>query len=67
MAAVNGSDLPSGLSGPARCALAATGITTLSDPTTRTGRDVAALHGVGPTAMVKLRAALAERNWSFAS
>ncbi|MEV0296750.1 DNA-binding protein [Nocardia sp. NPDC050710] len=60
------SDLPPKLGRPAERALAAAGITTLADLTTRTERDVAALHGVGPTAVVKLRAALAEHDQSFA-
>lgn len=60
------SDLPAKLGKPAERALAAAGIQHLADLTNWTERDVAALHGVGPTAIVKLRTALAERGKSFA-
>ncbi|MFE7800709.1 hypothetical protein [Nocardia sp. NPDC057440] len=59
------SDLPGKLGRPAERALAAAGIQRLSDLTAWTERDVAALHGVGPTAIVKLRAALAANNLTF--
>jgi len=60
------SDLPAKLGKPAERALAAAGIHRLADLTTWTERDLAALHGVGPTAITKLRAALAEHNQTFA-
>ncbi|MFQ6392503.1 hypothetical protein ACLMAJ_03525 [Nocardia sp. KC 131] len=60
------SDLPDKLGKPAERALANAGIQCLSDLTTWAERDLAALHGVGPTAVAKLRAALAARNQSFA-
>ncbi|CAM3977946.1 DNA-binding protein [Nocardia ninae] len=53
------SDLPVKLGKPAERALAAAGIRRLDDLTAWTERDLAALHGVGPTAISKLRAALA--------
>ncbi|WP_069160755.1 hypothetical protein [Nocardia altamirensis] len=58
--------LPAELGKPAERALAAAGIRHLDDLTTWTERDLAALHGVGPTAVTKLRAALAARNQTFA-
>ncbi|MEV4240998.1 hypothetical protein ACIBJI_01635 [Nocardia sp. NPDC050408] len=66
VAGVHNSDLPPKLGKPAERALAAAGIHRLADLTTWTERDLAALHGVGPTAITKLRAALAERNQTFA-
>ena len=44
--------------GPAKRALVGAGILTLDDLTTRTRADVAALHGVGPSALRLLDAAL---------
>ncbi|MEV5839977.1 DNA-binding protein [Nocardia sp. NPDC052112] len=60
-------DLPAKLGKPAERALAAAGIHRLADLTAWTERDLAALHGVGPTAVAKLRTALAEHGQSFAS
>ncbi|MFE9578766.1 hypothetical protein ACFYO1_20445 [Nocardia sp. NPDC006044] len=60
------SDLPGKLGKPAERALAAAGIRDLDDLTSWTERDLAALHGVGPIAVTKLRAALAARNQTFA-
>ncbi|WP_063047406.1 DNA-binding protein [Nocardia pseudovaccinii] len=60
------SDLPAKLGKPAERALAAAGIHRLADLTAWTERDLAALHGVGPTAIAELRAASAESNQSFA-
>ncbi|MEV2220682.1 DNA-binding protein [Nocardia vinacea] len=60
------SDLPAKLGKPAERALAAAGIHRLADLTAWTERDLAALHGVGPTAIAELRTALAERGQSFA-
>jgi hypothetical protein len=59
-------DLPAKLGKPAERALSAAGIHRLADLTAWTERDLAALHGVGPTALAKLRTALAERGQSFA-
>ncbi|MFF3222209.1 hypothetical protein ACFYV7_05385 [Nocardia suismassiliense] len=60
------SDLPAKLSKPAERALAAAGIRRLDDLTAWPERDLAALHGVGPTAISKLRAALAADGRTFA-
>jgi hypothetical protein len=51
---------------PATRALAARGITRLSDLTHHRADDLLALHGVGPRAVRLLRAALAEQGMSFA-
>ncbi|MFI9401586.1 hypothetical protein [Nocardia sp. NPDC052316] len=53
------SDLPAKLGKPAERALAAAGICHLDDLASWTERDLAALHGVGPAAIGRLRAALA--------
>jgi predicted Fe-Mo cluster-binding NifX family protein len=58
------SDLPK-LSAPARRALAGAGISRLEQLTRMTDADVAALHGMGPNAIEKLRVALAARGLSF--
>jgi len=60
------SDLPTNLGKPAQRALAAAGIAQLTDLTNWTEPDIAALHGVGPIAIVKLRAALADHSLGFA-
>jgi predicted flap endonuclease-1-like 5' DNA nuclease len=51
---------------PATGALAAAGVTTLSDVAALGERDLLAMHGVGPKAVRILREALAERGLSFA-
>jgi hypothetical protein len=58
-------DLPEGLSRPARRALQGAGLTSLARIADVTEADVLRLHGVGPTAIVRLRAALAERGLAF--
>ncbi|WP_240772421.1 hypothetical protein [Nocardia sp. CS682] len=60
------SDLPAKLGKPAERALAAAGIRQLADLTAWTERDLAALHGVGPTSIDKFRAALAAAGRTFA-
>jgi hypothetical protein len=60
------SDLPAGLSAPARRALAGAGIFGLADLSARTETEVLRLHGMGPKAMGLLRAALAARGLTFA-
>ena len=57
-------DLPM-LSAPARRALAAAGYVRLEQLTEVTEAQIAALHGMGPNAIRKLRAALEERRLSF--
>ena len=59
------SDLPAGLSQPALRAFVAAGLTRLDLFTKISEADVAKLHGVGPTAIVAIRRALAERGKSF--
>ena len=59
-------DLPEKLGAPAERALAAAGYTRLEQFTQVTEAEIKRLHGVGPTAITKLRAALAERGLSFA-
>lgn len=63
--------LPSGtpvprIGAPATRALRAAGITTLEEVARMTEADLAALHGVGPMAIDRLRDALAARGLSFA-
>lgn len=60
------SDLPAGLSKPALRALIAAGYLRLDQFTELTEAEVLRLHGVGPTALVLLRAALAEDGRAFA-
>lgn len=55
-----------GLAAPARRALAGAGYRSLADLTRATEAEVAALHGMGPNAMKRLRDRLAERALSFA-
>ena len=61
------SDLPAGLSNPARRALAEAGYARLEQFTTVKEADVLKLHGMGPKAMDQIRRALAARGLSFAS
>jgi hypothetical protein len=51
---------------PARLALQAAGVTTLGDLVELPESTVAALHGMGPAAMGRLRAALAAHGLHFA-
>ena len=60
------SDLPAGLSKPARRALAAAGYTRLEQLTEVSEAEVMKLHGMGPKALDQLRRALAARNQRFA-
>jgi len=53
------------LSAPARRALAAAGYTRLDQLTEVSEAELSKLHGIGPTAITALRAALAERGVSF--
>ena len=50
---------------PARRALEHEGITTLQQLSRRTEKDIAELHGIGPTTIPKLKAALAEKKLTF--
>ena len=60
------SDLPAGLSNPARRALVGAGYVRLEQFTRLSEADVIQLHGMGPKAMDQLRRALAARGLSFA-
>jgi predicted RecB family nuclease len=53
------------LSAPARRALENQGITTLQLLSQYTGKEILKLHGIGPSAMPKLRQALEEEGLSF--
>jgi hypothetical protein len=61
------SDLPSGLSRPARRALDRAGYARLEQLTGITEAEVLRLHGMGPKALDQLRGALAARGQSFAA
>jgi hypothetical protein len=60
-----GTPLPR-IGAPATRALRSEGLTTLEQVATRTEAELAALHGVGPVALDRLREALAERGSAFA-
>ena len=60
------SDLPAGLSKPARRALAAAGYARLEQLTEVSEAEVMKLHGMGPNALDQLRRALAARDQRFA-
>ncbi|MGO3885427.1 MAG: hypothetical protein ACTJHU_03935 [Mycetocola sp.] len=57
-------DLPA-IGRPATAALRAKGVTTLAQCAARPRSSLAALHGVGPVALRRLDAALAERDLRF--
>ena len=59
------SDLPAGLSEPARRALASAGYTRLEHLATVSEKELLKLHGVGPKAIEQLRPALAAKGLSF--
>jgi hypothetical protein len=61
------SDLPSGLSRPARRALDRAGYARLEQLTGITEAEVLRLHGMGPKALDQLRSARAARGQSFAA
>jgi predicted flap endonuclease-1-like 5' DNA nuclease len=60
------SDLPAGLAAPAQRALARAGVTRLAQLAKMTEAEVKALHGIGPNALAKLRAAMAAKELAFA-
>lgn len=60
------SDLPDGLSAPARRALSGAGIRTRAFLARHTEKEVLALHGIGPSSIPTLRAALADAGLTFA-
>lgn len=53
------------LAAPAQRALAGAGVTSFEQLADRREADIAALHGMGPNALRKLREALAERGLAF--
>ena len=59
------SNLPSRLSQPALRALASVGITRLEQLTEKTESETKKLHGMGPSGMKQLHAALKEKGLSF--
>jgi hypothetical protein len=58
-------DLPKKLAAPAMRALSSIGITHISQVARLTEREIKRLHGIGPDAMVKLKAALKRRRLAF--
>jgi hypothetical protein len=60
-----GTPLPRNIGAPATGALREVGVHTLEAVSTWTRRDLAALHGVGPIALDRLHAAMAERGLTF--
>lgn len=60
-------DLPDGLSQPALRALAGAGIQNLVQVSAHTAVEISKMHGIGPTAIVLLEKALAEKGLSFAA
>jgi hypothetical protein len=60
------SDLPSGLSAPARRALVGAGYVRLEQLTRISEAEIKHLHGIGPNALKQLRHALEARGLSFA-
>jgi hypothetical protein len=62
----SGSALPDGLAAPARRALAALGITRVQHLATFAEDELRLMHGMGPRALERLRAALHESGLTFA-
>jgi len=56
-----------GLAAPARRALEGAGLTTIAKLARKSESQVAALHGMGPNAIAKLRASLRKSGLSFSS
>jgi hypothetical protein len=59
------SDLPAGLSQPARRALAGAGIQSLEQLARFSEAEIRQLHGIGPNALEKLQRSLAEKGLTF--
>lgn len=53
------------IAAPARRALQSQGITTLEELSTFSEKEIASLHGMGPSAMTKLKTALMEQGLHF--
>ncbi len=60
-----GAPLPRTIGAPATRALREVGVTTLEQVADHSAADLAAIHGVGPVAIVRLREALAERGLGY--
>ncbi|MDT9688113.1 hypothetical protein Q5762_07055 [Streptomyces sp. P9(2023)] len=60
-----GGDLPAGIGRPATRALLGAGLTTLDQVARHTGRELLAMHGVGPKAVRVLSEALEQRGRSL--
>ncbi len=60
------SDLPTGLSAPARRALAGAGYSRLEQLTKVSEGEIKRLHGIGPNGLNQLRRALEAKGLSFA-
>ena len=56
---------PKGLAKPALRALAHAGVKELGDLRQRSEANLSELHGIGPSGMNVLRAAMRERGWKF--
>jgi hypothetical protein len=65
-ARATGTQLPRGIGAPATAALREVGVTTLEQVTAYTAAELAAIHGVGPIALTRLREAMAEQGTGFA-
>ena len=59
------SDLPDGLAAPAQRALAGAGISRLAQLAKLSEAEVKGLHGIGPNALAKLRAAMRAKGLRF--
>jgi len=63
----NAAAFPAGLSGPALRALDRAGIRSVADLARWSEKELAALHGMGPAGLRKLRDALEAKGWRFRS
>lgn len=66
MTIIDDRPLPDGLSAPARRALSAIGVSQLHHLTRFCEHEIKLLHGMGPKAIARLRAAMAQSGWTFA-
>jgi hypothetical protein len=62
----SGTPLPRNIGAPATRALREVGVTTLEQVATRSSTELAAMHGVGPMAITRLRDSLAEQGLALA-
>lgn len=62
----SGTPLPRSIGAPATRALREVGVTTLEQVATRSSTELAAMHGVGPMAITRLRESLAEQGLALA-